>query len=698
MNLKFGQLILKAAQPQTQVEVFAAEEGLAEDSNLGLFFAILEISSREKKAKKAMEQIIATVKTDYYNSPTSDPEVALETVCQNLNHTLPEIIENPKIWLPKLNIFIGAIKDEQICLSSFGKIKAFLMRDNKMMPILSEEEPGVKTKTGKIMSHLVVGEIKTNDALIFANATLFDYFSREKIKKTVLSLNPEQSAEYFKNLLSENINPVSFGALIFKIAELAEEEKIPTNKKLPDFYGTRESMDNLVNMERKTSKVLSASFLPGIKNALGKLRKTPAPKANKDLQISEKPKISSATMAKARKFMAFDKISPLPLVKRIKEKILATFSGAISFFNNFKTLNKRSRIIGYIILVLVIVFLGSLPFAGSYERARAADKKFQAQKTAVEDALTKTEAELIYKNEAGAMENLKQTQILLANLPMDKSSWQKEAGALSKKVQDASDRIYHVFGVEAASIVDFKNIGVKEIKNIAKAGDKLFTLSDTPAFYQIDTNQKAYQPVELSGNNLTALKNWDKKNLIFVNSDRFLVTYNAEQKSFSVKKFQFGELPIDWYVYAEKIYTLKQAGITKISQPLADAPAETNWYSDKPEYLSGAKQIMVDGDVWLSDGVIERFYRGKKTAFGLTRLDRGVGDDLEIYTENEWANLYILDKKNNRLIVAAKSGTVERQFKNDKLSGAGNLVISDKQDKAWLVNNAEIIEVDLTKR
>ncbi|MDD5290091.1 MAG: hypothetical protein PHT40_02765 [Patescibacteria group bacterium] len=696
MDHQIGQLMLKAENASSQMEVFSADDELAKESNLGRFFAILEISSREKKAKKAALQIIEMVKKDYYDSPTSDPENSLEEVCQNLNQQLPEIIENPKIWLPKFNIFIGAIKDEKICLSSFGRFKAFLARDNKLNAIIPEEERNLKNKSLKIMSHLIVGELKPGDSLIFSTVSLFDFFAREKIKKTIQTLNPEQSTEYFKNLLLENNGPVSFGALILKIQSAPAAEEIPSYKPLSEFYSTKDSMDNLINMERKTTKIMTTSFWPGIKNSLAKLKKTPLAKAKKDLKIDEQPKVALASLK--TRVSSWRGLLPLPAAKKIKVNLGDGWQKITSFFKSFQKLNRRTKIAGYAIVALLILFVISLPLAGSYQRQRAANKKFDEQVTAVEDKIAKAEAELIYKNEAGAAANLKEAQMAFLNLPREKTSWQKEVDVLSQKIQGVADRVYHIFRETAAGLIDFKQIGTAEIKNMVKTGDYLFALSANGALYQINPGDKSYQPVELNGLTPTVARSFNKDNLILSSADNKIFTYNLAQKTFNSKKLTFDEAPLDWYIYADKIYALTENKILKISQPLSEAPTIIDWYNDKPEYLTGAKQIIVDGDVWLTDGGIKRFYRGKKTTFDLTKIDRGLSDSLEIYTENEWNNLYILDKKNSRLLVASKSGLVERQFVTEKLLGAKNLIISDKQEKAWLTNGAEIIEIDLSKR
>jgi hypothetical protein len=688
MDIKFGQIILKPEQPQTQIEVFMADKEFADDSNLGVFFAIVEIFSREKKAKKAVIKIVELTKNDYYNSPTSDPETALEEVCQNLNRTLPEIIENPKNWLPKINIFLGAVKDEKICMSSFGKIKSFLIRDNKMSPIISEKEKQEKSK--KIMSHLIVGEIAPEDTLIFSNNSLFDYFSKEKIKKTITALNPEQSAEYFKNFLTENLNSVSFGTIILKIKNNFLEEKIATKNKVPEFYGTKESLANFTNMERKTTKILSASMAPNIKNFLSKFSKKPSLKLDKNMFL-KKINVSKLSIGE-KKGDAFKPI--ISLARNIKIYFLSAYLKIVFFFKNFKKMRLLSKIAAFGLFILIIIFSISLIFSGSYKNAKTAEKNFQEQKTNLENIISKAEANLIYNDEDGASENLKQAKIIFANLPTEKKSWQKDAEIMEQNIKNLEDKIYHISDAKISTIADFQNIENEKIINIAKNKNNIFALSQSN-LYEINPSEKSYEPIENDNKNLTAMRAWDENNIIFTDNSGTIKTYNVLQKTFSEKKLIINSSVIDWNIYADKIYEIKQDGIIKISSPLSENPISSKWYNDDISYIKDSSEIIIDGDIWLGGKNIIRLYKGKKTNFEISEIDKNLGDDLEIYTENAWNNIYILDKKNNRIIVASKSGSVEKQFRSDKFYSAKNLIISSDQKTAYLIDGLKIIGVEL---
>ena len=683
MTHQSDKLLLRQTSSNSQTDIYLADDELTLDSNLGRLFIIMEIFSREKKTKDLIKQIITNIEADYYSSPTSDPESSLETACQNFNSYFPDLINKPKTWLSKFNILVGAVKEDEIFLTSHGNFKTALIRDNKFVNIIPEEE--IKKPSNKMLTQLISGKIESRDIFVFSNATLFDYFSREKIKKTISSLNAAQSIEYFKNLLLENTNPVSFSAVIFKFNDI--KETIESNQKeyLLEFYGTKESMNNLINMERKTTKVLRANLLPNLKKLLELPHKL---FSNKKTGIK---------MPEIKKTIALKKtmLDLQGFINRIKNL-------PHNFTARLRTLNKKHKTIGIIFLALIIIFIGSLFVVNKSKEIKQTQANFTNQVNIIKDKISESKAALIYQDEKLAENNLKEARLLLDSLPQEKTEQINTFKNLDNEIQVAFDEIYHIYQTTPELLIDLTQISSDDkildlIKNPSR--NNLFALTKNNLLYSINPVEKSYTQNSDKANYIK-MRNWDNDNLIFLAQNNKFTTYNIPNNSFSVKPTDFSAYTISaWNIYGNKIYLAdtEQKQIFKISNPLSPAPQITKWYNDDPLILEKVNNLIIDGDIWLTtnNSDIYQIFRGQNQHFEIKNLNKSLGSGIEIYTEIDWQKLYILDKDNSRIIILTKGGMVEKQLKNNLFNNCTNLNINNNQTFVWLNCENKIMQVEL---
>ncbi|HOY56414.1 MAG TPA: hypothetical protein PLH37_03280 [bacterium] len=700
MDYHYQQLLLRPTKSNSKCDIYIAEDSLVEDSNLGRLFILIEFFSREKKAKDIIQGIIKNIVTNYYSSPTSNAEISLEQACQSTNINLPDLLDGALGLLHKINILAGVLKDEELHLASSGNIKALVVRHNKLIPIVPEKEIlAPKRKETRLFSNLVSGEIKTNDVLIFSNQTLFDYFSREKIKKTIETINPEPAVEYFKNMLLENVNPVSFLALIFKI--LPEESYATTASKesMNDFFDAQDSMTNLVNLETKTTGVLTAHLWPAIKNKINFLKTLTARKKITPTVAPLTIKFDT-TQTEKKHFSTHPFVNFTLKIKNIWQLLLSLPQKTTTFFANLKKMNRRSKIIASCSVLLIIIFIAGIFVLKNHQKTTLAAKNFSDQTKLIEDKISQAEAALIYQNTEEAVNNLKQAQILIVSLPRSTNPWQTKATELELQAQTMLNKIYHIYSAILTPIANLETAENSALKSLIKNNDQLFAVG-AKSIYQIEPTQKSFSPLIID-TSYTDGQNWDQDNLIFQNSERKFVTYNLSLKNSNIKSLFLAATITNWSPYADKIYALDptKKQILKISQPLSNNPQTQNWLQDSFAITEKAVQILVDGDIWLvsNDGKIYRFTRGKNQNFTINNLSKALGNNLKLYTENGWDKIYVLDFDNTRLLTIRKSGTVEEQFNSPEIAACQNFVINNQQDKAWLLCNTQIMEIDLTKK
>ena len=231
---KVDKLTINNTRGNYQSHVYIAPSEETGSTGLGQLFIIIEARSREKKIPAILNQIVEELSEYYYHSPTKNTEAALETTCQYFNENIVDITGKNLNWIKeKMSILAATIENDKLTLSNYANIKVWLFRENKIHDVTGGQE-SKKTSGKKILSQLVSGQLADDDVLLLTNNTIFDYFSDEKIKKTITTLAPTQACAFFKNTLLDYKVPVDFSTIIvkfssFKKAPIKIEDKTEKN-------------------------------------------------------------------------------------------------------------------------------------------------------------------------------------------------------------------------------------------------------------------------------------------------------------------------------------------------------------------------------------------------------------------------------------------------------------------------------------
>lgn len=686
MQEHIEKILLEPEKPNSVLEIFLVHEDLALKSNLGRLFVMVEIDSREKGLKEKVRQLTEMIQNDYYASAVSDVEGSLENTCQNININLPEIFAKPELWYKKLNILVGITKDDLVAVSSFGEFSGYLMRNRKITQILKSE--AVDLEEGSFFSQLVTGDVKAGDVIIFSNYALFDFFSLEKIRDLVVKLKPQQAKEQLRNLLIEDGGVPNVLSLLIKyeeeivrVEESADEE---TKKYLQDLYGSEESMNQLENLEQRTGRML----MPTVSLNLKKMFSLKG-KQKKDLKL---PK--AEIREKKGKFLFGGlwrlKVSPKEMNKDdLKEKKVV------------KSKNWFNKNTAVVIGVVVVVFVGSLIFLSWRQGINEKNAKFEGILVQAEENQSEAEAALIYQDSEKANNLLEEALKLLGDVPANEEKWYAQAISKKKEINKLINKIHNVFEVDLEKTVALEAVESEGVLDMVWNDNKLYVLGKSGSVYEINPEDKSLkQKFVLSGGKQLTV--WDDESV----SDAYIL-FDSDQKFYYHKGENEDELNVvvpeekqiaDLEVYGEKIYYLdnEAAAIYKVSQPLAVNPNITVWTQNESEVLKEASQMVIDGNIWLvAKSEIVKMFRGDRQDFKISKLDKNLSDDLIVASPEDSNYLYILDKDNKRLVVIDKEGVAQRQFVNEELGQAENLIVGVDEKIAWVTVGTEVKEISL---
>ncbi len=127
-------------------------------------------------------------------------------------------------------------------------------------------------------------------------------------------------------------------------------------------------------------------------------------------------------------------------------------------------------------------------------------------------------------------------------------------------------------------------------------------------------------------------------------------------------------------------------------------------YSAKQNYLLAdtlvdlgkADDMTIDGSVWVvSQNQILKFTQGKQEVWRVKDIDEDFGTHLNIYTDEQSKNLYILDTDKKRVVVVDKEGIYLAQYRWDKDLKVSDLVVSETIKKILLLSGGTIYAINL---
>ncbi|MFH0942673.1 MAG: hypothetical protein V1810_00720 [Candidatus Beckwithbacteria bacterium] len=229
-----------------------------------------------------------------------------------------------------------------------------------------------------------------------------------------------------------------------------------------------------------------------------------------------------------------------------------------------------------------------------------------------------------------------------------------------------------------------------------------------------DEMTKTVVEVDLTNKSSRIVLGGDKLNggqLAGLTEDRGLVIETGKNPLVSVVDIKKGELVAevvgeDWknvsdaVGFGSNLYLLDKSQTGQIWKYLG----VTSGLSSKKAYLKGdsydlseAASMAIDGSVWVlfTDGTVVKYVQGAKDAFVVAGLDKQFEEPIKIYTSPEVKNLYILDRRQTRVVVITKSGEYLAQYVWQGISGVKDLVVSETEKKIFMLTGEKVFVIEL---
>ncbi len=698
-------------------ETFVFEPEEKDEEPYGRLMILVSFDQQNPKNAEISEAIASIMQNEYYRSSERNAEQQFEYAIKRVNDILGDLASAGEIsWIGQLNSVITAMVGDEIFLTSSGQTFAYLLR-RQQLAHLNKESSSVPLKPNplKTYENIVHGKLNPNDKLIFLSPSILDYIEKPKIREIIDRFTPDIAARHLQSKLVSFQGKKAMAALIVSAAEETKTSKpVPASPQItvkPDIPSHSPVRPHQApGALARTSRIirsLAAKTASGTKNTILPLLKGKKPASASKNDRGPKPSAATPSVQEpltSRKPYTYTDLRPKPWWK----KTLLTLQNLAkvaweSFAAWFMKLPKTSKILFLVVVFLVIAFLVSLvAVRGSKQdqEQRAIYNNLTAEARQKEE---EAQSALIYGNDAKARDLLNESQKIAEDVQATKYR-NDEAAAVLAKIEKDRQKLNHITQVDnPETVADFTTLGDGINPTRLTLAEKYLVSynPNQPSLYTFQISDKKYEAVEVqTSGKLTAMTSAGK-DLALASSKPALISYNFSSASVGEADTEIpdGQQLVALSLFGNRLYTLDPGNnsIQRHSLTLGGFSKPSNWLNSEAD-LSGAVDLAIDGSVYVltNDGRVLKFLRGNQEEFALGEMTTPLNSPMAIYTDENSSNLYILDPKNNRLVVFNKDGQMKNQYLSETFTDLRGMAIDETSDKAYLLNGTKILGIRLS--
>lgn len=354
------------------------------------------------------------------------------------------------------------------------------------------------------------------------------------------------------------------------------------------------------------------------------------------------------------------------------------------------TFGKKTLVAGVVIL-LIAVLVGSIGYTGYLKNQETNLAEFNKVFQPAKDKFDEGE-KLESLNKTLALEDFNASSSLIKDALNKFSKGSSEYQKLEELQSKIDSKISGLGGGSSAkNIKEFLKPGgdLKSITAITSKGGTLLVLDKTgKQVATITTDGKIKKTYDIKEGD-TYISSDDKFIYTMGNTVTSIDRGNGEVKQIfkDVKGSSFD-------IFGSNVYTLSGSDILKYKAPSYE---EASYFTDKPSFKSTPTDISISGPIWVleANGSIERFTKGKNDEIELTGLTGAISDGAKIYADPDNDNVYIMDVKNQRVVVLNDKGEYQNQYEGSFIKDGSSFAIDEKNKTGYVVSGNSIYSFEL---
>jgi len=772
-KIDYNKIVIQPPEGKSTCQVFVLDLPSPAESpapgetskGAGRIFGMIEIEAMPNKKINtfinSLIQEIRTVALGIFSKEQPDSDAAFENLIQKTNYRYVELIGNKSSLLkddeeqttiPNISAVLLFESGKNIHLALRGRILPFLIYQTKPNTYkiinIAESASGREGRMSHVnlFTNIINGRMNVGDYLFFSTESILDYFSLEKICKTVSTASPEESANSFRQILDEVTNSqTTFAALILKLEPEFKPRISPvtTAPEPKQISLPQNSMAGLLKTAANTEKMLTPSLSlnlgAGLASFSGKIKNLFKKRNKNEVKDNARLEYYSSQFSQPSRGNKFFKTFSLVLLAAVRlpyyilknliiyaVKLLkiifylltnknglrqATAQGmkdemkqsAGNLKNKFIQMPRLSRVLFVSAVIFVFLFILSTALLYNNYQNRTSSEVLSQKTGAIQDKKSAAEASLIYNDEVSARTALGEADALLAEFPQKTKNEKRLYQDLVQEIDALREKLRHVARIDEPTLLADLAASKPETRvlEIVLRGENIYAADDTASIiYKLNLANRETTTKDTSGHEL-------KMGVVGNNSILF---YEPERKFFA---FNFTDevlrtLPVilneneksinDLALYNQRLYVLDISGnqIWRHNPAPEEFSLGTPWIKGDIN-LEGAVSIAVDGTIFVvkSNGELIKFGNGQKLDFS-AQIDPALAAPSKIWTSAESDYLYILEPAAKRLVVVDKNGKLKIQYLSEKFSDLRDFTVSEEDKKIYLLSGNSVYEIVAT--
>lgn len=729
-----------------------------EEQNLGNLYITGEIAKIPSNSEYLINLLVSTIRKEYYSNTGRSPIESLEQSLSKTNEVLADFAEQGNIeWIGNLHIVIAVLKNNTLYFSQTGGAQTLLIRDQNVINIGQDLVNDPKPHPLKTFSNIASGEIGANDKIVLTTSEFKNIASEIKIKKIFGNGVDEYFEEKISSNLGKNINAAiifleavkktsSSGINFIKIPTEPNLENLGINpsqeldlrnaqKFTPRFPGDDNRVEEVINelnsneLEipisqkiKKTAKTVKF-IIESIKKIIASIIFI-AKKIIFSAYSYLKPKISALInylLFKGENIAekAAFKLKSISAIAAILEKTAGIADAVKEKIHGItpqfiRNISLKSKILA----AAAMVIIASAAFTALQYNAkikeennvRAFSEILESAKKAQKDAEI-AEANEMYQGKDKTVELIR-TALSASEKLIQSGYFAGEALAIKESALKQMDKVEGITRInDIPEIFNFasnsKNIRTDGLVLLSK---KLYSFnSDNNAIYKFDLSKKTGEIMAVNSKDIGHLKvsGIAGNEIIFYTDLPGAASYEPSKSDIKKLSIKFTENEGDiadfaFYRQNSSLYVLSKndGEIYKHRSIAAGFAAGEKWLKEQEgNNLDNPASLAIDGDIYVLQNSINnpiiKLTKGLKNEFSVPEFLIPINEAKKIITEIGMKNLYILDPKNKRVVVIAKTGNLARQFISEKFDNLTDMAISPAEKEIYLLNGTSVYEIGL---
>ncbi len=729
-------LVFDPNRSPATANVWIAHPALPEEQALGKLVVVSTIAGTDRINLDVINLIQEELRTSYYQSLDTKPERAFEHALQQTNRRLHQVIvDGVGQWIESANILVAACWRETLIISAVGSVHAFLLRHGRIHDVIGPtDRPAVNPV--RMFSHLVSGQLQTEDQLLICTPSLLDYFSLEKLRRTLIDGNPSAAVHQWETILLGAEQQTSVAAVVVQTLDaesLVATVSRPVAQSTLASSAPQVSMDQLIAKEQATARLLAPSIWPAIRdvfnqlgialNRLGRrliLRKPPRrrlqpgtlrPTAPINSSPAIWPRLIRSVVSgfqrligglrdlRPRRTTIENTTTPMTMAPVLRRRRWS-FNQLVIWFQHLSP--RQQALAGLAVIMIVVLAATILP------RVKTASTPTTPAdiNASITDHLAKARAALLYNGQDTARQEVTAAQTLNDKLPkrrtQDKATRTANGQAIGQILSQLAKRTIFTNPTVVAQLAPIAPLARPQ--QIYLLGKKLITF-DPDRSITVSASIDGAQPTVINNRLDTGAP------LSGAISGIGTVIFTTDRQGFAELDLATGAWkPIDsaWptakpriqsiATYQNRVYALNIADqtIVRFNRSANSLGAGAKWLKETA-VLSAARGLAVDGSIYVlqPDGLVEVYANGRRSAFTLTVIDPPLNNATRLWTDANSKNIYLVDPANQRVAVFSKTGQLVDQYTSTAWSNLRDVAVNEKTKTAYVLSGTTITSFSL---